>query len=98
VVDFGDRLRHLREARSLSQARLAGKLGITKSMVSAYENGIRLPSHDVFIKIADFFNISTDYLYGRNNTQFIDTAGLPDEKLNLVSLIVEEFKREYRKP
>ena len=40
----GDKLRELRTARNMTQAELADRLNITKSTVSAYENGARLPS------------------------------------------------------
>ena len=92
MVDFGDRLKQLRTSKSLSQSQLARKLSITKSMVSAYENAVRLPSHDVFIKIARFFNVSTDYLYGFNERQFLDTTGLSDNQIKILTILIDEFK------
>ena len=56
MVDFGDKLKQLRTLKGLSQEQLAKRMSITKSMVSAYENSVRLPSYDVLIKIALFFN------------------------------------------
>ena len=45
MVDFGIKLAKLRENKRLSQSQLAARLGITKSMVSAYENSARMPSY-----------------------------------------------------
>ena len=64
MVDFGNRLKILRLRENMSQAQLAQKLDLTKSVISAYETGIRLPSYDVLIHIAKIFNVTTDYLLG----------------------------------
>ena len=47
MVDFGNTLKTLRLQNKFTQAELAKKLGLTKSVISAYENGLRLPSYDV---------------------------------------------------
>ena len=94
MVDFGDKLKQLRTSKSLSQDQLAKKLNITKSMISAYENSIRLPSYDVLTKIALFFNASMDYLFGFNKRQFLDTTGLSDEQLRILSILIDEFKNK----
>ena len=92
MVDFGERLRQLRISKYLSQEQLAKKICVTKSMISAYENSVRLPSHDVFIKIALFFKVSTDYLYGINERQFLDTTGLSEHQIAMLSNLVDELK------
>ena len=43
-------------------------------MIQAYENSIRLPSYDVLTKIALFFNVSIDFLFGFSGRQFLDTT------------------------
>ena len=92
MVDFGNKLKELRTGRGLSQDQLAKRLSITKSMVSAYENSIRLPSYDVLTKIVLFFNVSTDYLLGFNKRKFLDTTGLTEEQIKLLSILIDEFK------
>ena len=62
MVDFGNTLKTLRLYNKMTQAQLAQKLGLTKSVISAYENGLRLPSYDILIYIAKIFKVTTDYL------------------------------------
>ena len=64
MVDFGNTLKSLRLQKNMTQAQLSQKLGLTKSVISAYETGLRLPSYDVLIHISKIFNASTDYLLG----------------------------------
>lgn len=47
MVDFGNTLKKLRVQNDYTQAQLAKKLGITKSVISAYETGLRMPSYDI---------------------------------------------------
>lgn len=63
LVNFGNRLKTLR-IKKLTQQQLADLLGLTKSVISAYENGLRYPAYDVLIKIARIFKVSTDFLLG----------------------------------
>lgn len=51
MVDFGNTLKSLRLRKKYTQSQLAQKLGLTKSVISAYETGLRLPSYDVLINI-----------------------------------------------
>ncbi|NFO71747.1 helix-turn-helix transcriptional regulator, partial [Clostridium botulinum] len=62
---FKDRLKGLREDRDLTQDQIADILKITRSAVANYENGIREPDISLLVKIADYFNISLDYLLCR---------------------------------
>ena len=59
------RLKELRKNKGLSQLRLATELNTTQNTVSRYETGEREPGIDELIKIADYFNVSVDYLIGR---------------------------------
>ena len=52
MVDFGEKVRALREAKGLSQVQFAELLGVTKGMISAYETSVRMPSYKVLIRIA----------------------------------------------
>lgn len=83
---FGKKLRELREHKGLSQEELGKVLNKTKNNISQYETGKREPDLDTLNKIADFFNVSVDYLLGRteNPTGMILTNKelnkyLPDE-------------------
>lgn len=60
------RLRELRKQRGLSQLRLAIELNMNQNTVSRYENGEREADYETLIKIADYFDVSLDYLLGRD--------------------------------
>jgi len=62
---LGYRLKQLRKENNMSQAELGKKLGVTKVSVSGYENGTRIPSMEVLETILNVFNISADYMLGR---------------------------------
>lgn len=88
MVDFGNTLKTLRLYNKMTQAQLAQKLGLTKSVISAYENGIRLPSYDILIHIAKIFKVTTDYLLNVETSNNIDLSGLSEaEKEALLKLI-----------
>ena len=59
------RLKELRKKKGLSQLRLATDLNTTQNTISRYETGEREPGIEELIKIADYFNVSVDYLIGR---------------------------------
>lgn len=67
MATFSDRLKELRKAKGTTQKAMAEYIGITEQAYQKYEYGKREPNHETTIKIADFFNVSTDYLLGRDN-------------------------------
>ena len=73
---FCKRLENLRKAYNLTQTQLAKKLGLTKQTVSNWENDNILPSIDTLIKVCDFFNVSTDYILGRDDKKYIEVSDL----------------------
>ena len=62
-----ERLKRLREEKGIYQKDLADKLHITRATIASYETGKSLPSLDVILKYADFFECTTDYILGRTN-------------------------------
>lgn len=61
------RLRDMREDADLSQRQLAEKLGIQQTVYSRYERGFQtIPLH-LLLKLADFYDVSLDFLCGRTN-------------------------------
>ena len=62
---IGDRLKSLRKQANLTQQELADKLQITRSALSLYETKKREPDNATIETFADFFNVTTDYLFGR---------------------------------
>mgnify|MGYP001267407369 FL=1 len=92
MVDFGITLKTLRTQNNHTQVQLAQKLGLTKSVISAYETGLRLPSYDVLINIAKIFKVSTDYLLGMDNRQEIDLSGLTPEEITALKNLIKAMK------
>ncbi|MGN1087216.1 MAG: helix-turn-helix domain-containing protein [Porcipelethomonas sp.] len=64
---FSKRLVQLREQRGITQQELADKLGITRQSLSLYEKAERTINIELLAKIADFFDVSADYLMGRTD-------------------------------
>lgn len=94
---FANRIKYLRQSRELNQVQLSEKLGVAKQSVSNWENDNIMPSVEMLEKIADFFNVSTDYLLGRegkktSDGQSIDVTGLSPRQLEHIKLIVEDFR------
>lgn len=94
MVDFGNVLKTLRLRNNMTQAQLSQKLDLTKSVISAYETGLRLPSYDVLIHIAQIFNVSTDYLLGLEHPQEIDLSGLSSEEVTALLNLIKVMKRK----
>ena len=59
------RLKEIRKTKGISQLKLALDLNTNQNTISRYETGEREPGIDELIKIADYFNVSIDYLVGR---------------------------------
>lgn len=60
-------LSELRKEKGLSQKEVAAKLGISQALLSHYEKGIRECGQSFLVKIADFYDVSCDYLLGRTD-------------------------------
>lgn len=58
-------LKVLRETKKVSQAELARYVGVVRSAMCQYENGSRQIPDEIKFKLADYFNVSVDYLLGR---------------------------------
>ena len=81
---LGNNIRFLREENNLTQVALAEILNVGNVAVSQYESGTRVPSDDVKIRIADYFNVSLDYLLGRSQSS-------TDYKKTKAETLDEEF-------
>ena len=66
-MPFYPRIRNLREDRDLTQDDIAKFLNCTQACYSNYENGRREVPTEVWNMLADFYNVSVDYLLGRTN-------------------------------
>lgn len=64
---LSERLHILRTEKKRTQQQVADYLGITRPAYTAYEKGNRNPDYDLLVKLATYFDVSTDYLLGVNN-------------------------------
>ncbi len=61
---FGETLKELRLERKVNQVSLAQAIGVSKGIISLWENGLREPTLTNLIALAKYFNVSIDYLAG----------------------------------
>lgn len=97
--NFQNIFKRLRSSSGLTQVEMAEKLGISRSTIGMYETGAREPDFETLEKIADFFNVDTDYLLGRTEqtTVLPETVGhyyLNDEARELAQFMFKnpEYK------
>lgn len=93
----------LRKERKLSQQELGNKIGLARNTICQYESGNRIPDVSTLILLADFFDVSTDYLLDRDERtqpplskpkqQLIDVIKvLSEEQVNLLLMFVDQLK------
>lgn len=66
---LGQKIRDLRKQKRLSQTELGKYIGVSQTTVTAWEKGRAEPSSGYLSKLADYFNVTTDYLLGRPEKQ-----------------------------
>ena len=78
---LGKKIKFLREEKELSQLEFAKTLNISNSTLSQYEAGNRMPGDEIKKKIAEYFNVSLDYLMGVSNLRnpYKEEEQLPDD-------------------
>lgn len=67
--NLSTRLKLLRKEKGISQYKLAENLNLSRGLLSNYEQGSRAPDYDTLILIADYYNVSVDYLLGITNVK-----------------------------
>lgn len=68
MSSFAERLNHLRKIHNLKAEDLADIVGVKRRIIFMYEKGDSKPSFDVLIALADYFNVSLDFLVGRSHS------------------------------
>lgn len=71
------RLKELRESKGYLQKFVADKIGVKSNTLSGYENGTRSPDPDMIVRLAQLYNVTTDYLLGKSD----DPNKTEDEEL-----------------
>jgi transcriptional regulator with XRE-family HTH domain len=85
-MTIGEKIRKLRKEKGWSQNQLAQKIDINTRNISLYESGKATPSSETVQKLANLFNVSTDYLFN-NEPENIASMGIKDK--SLISLFEE---------
>jgi len=99
MATFGERIKELRQEKGLTQRQMADSFGITERNYQRYE-ATDSPSNDTLLKLADFFEVSTDYLLGRadykyrNNSEKNITSDAPGSVQSILDLDNDKLKRE----
>lgn len=91
--EFGENLKKLRIGQNLTQAELGSKVGLSKAVVSKYENGLGYPTFETLIRIASYFGVTTDYLLGVAKEKTINLSGLSDSQIETLQRIIIEFRK-----
>ncbi len=104
------RIKELRDEKNISQLELAKKLNLTQQSISLYEKGDREPSIDVLKSIANFFNVSLDYLLGKSDVRNVnddiekfrfayhkETEGMTDEEIKDALRFYKEMKNKIKR-
>lgn len=95
IKDLPQKLKILHNRYGFSQKQVAEKLGVSPSIVSAYETGERTPSAENLLSLSYLYNISTDYLLGKqalDSKLVLETCGLSDEQIKAILNLIETIR------
>ncbi len=67
MFTFGEHLKSLRVSKRITQKQLAEFTGTSERGIQNYELNLRKPTYDILISLADYFDVSLDYLVGRSD-------------------------------
>lgn len=73
--EFSQRLRELRKNKKISQQTMSRKLGVGLCTYGTYETSRYLPPVDTLSELADYYNVSTDYLLGKTDDRYSENEG-----------------------
>ncbi len=97
MVEFKDRIRFLRDSKNLSIKLFASELGVSLTTVVNWESGISTPNSTLLLKIARFFNVSTDYLLDNENEKVIKVDFLSDATIYKLNDFLDSVKKSIEK-
>lgn len=107
-MGFSERLKNLRKQALLTQVDIAEKLGISQPAYASWERGIKKPTQENLVKIAQILNVSVDYLVGNSDSTEdeldniellfrMNSKGLTDEEKVVFKKELIEFMEERKK-
>ena len=91
---LNEQIRLLRMQRGINQIELANNLGVTKQSISNWENDNIMPSAEMLIKIAKYFNVSTDFLLGLSNENVLKTEGLTELQIAHIQALINDLRKK----
>ena len=92
--DFSEVLASLRRETGRSQRKVASDFGVSQALLSHYENGAREPKNDFILWACDYFDVTADYLLGRDSERKPKSLPTPqdcEDTLRLISAINKVF-------
>lgn len=96
IIELGERLKKLRMENHLRQDQVARLVNVEKSSISMYETGMRQPSYATLVRLANVFNVTTDYLLGRTNSSPLDLSGLTTAEAAMINQLVASMTSKNR--
>lgn len=107
-MEFSERLKKLRKDTGLTQVDVASKLGISQQAYASWERGVKKPTQDNLVKIAQILNVSVDYLVGNSQETLgeldniellfrMNSKGLTDEEKEIFKKELIEFMEKRKK-
>ena len=107
-MEFSERLKKLRKDTGLTQVDVASKLGISQQAYASWERGVKKPTQDNLVKIAQILNVSVDYLVGNSQETLaeldniellfrMNSKGLTEEEKETFKKELIEFMEERKK-
>ena len=107
-MEFSERLKDLRRQAGLTQVEVAGELGISQQSYASWERGVKRPTQENLVKIAQILNVSVDYLVGNSEEKSdeldniellfrMNSKGLTDEEKAVFKKELIEFMEERKK-
>ena len=107
-MEFAERLKTLRKQVKLTQGHIAEKLNISQQAYASWERGVKKPTQENLVKIAQVLNVSVDYLVGNSEEKSdeldniellfrMNSKGLTDEEKKVFKKELIEFMEERKK-
>ena len=108
IMEFSERLKKLRKQAQLTQVDVAEKLGISQPAYASWERGIKKPTQENLVKIAQVLNVSVDYLVGNSEEKIdeldniellfrMNSKGLTEEEKEIFKKELIEFMEKRKK-
>lgn len=94
---FSKVFKTLRKEKNVTQKEIATYLNVSDRLVGYYENGQRMPPPDILEKIADYFNVTVDYLLGRTNIKNSSMIPSKNEMADEIESLSPESQEDLKK-